>query len=76
MGSIAEEAAPALPDPKYVRFSDQPIANPQVFIDEGCILDLDAEGRLVGVEILDSRTLADVLPAILSQARFRSGIHR
>ena len=61
----------ALPDPKYVRFSDQPIANPQVFVDAGCILDLDADGRLVGVEILDSRTLTDVMPAVLSRARFR-----
>ncbi len=55
----------------YLRFSDQPVANPQVFVDEGCILDLDAEGRLVGVEIIGPRILTDVLPAIFARARFR-----
>lgn len=55
----------------YFRFSDQPIANPQLFIDEGCILDLDADGRLVGIEIIGSRTLTEILPAVLARARFR-----
>jgi hypothetical protein len=58
-------------DASYFRFSDQPIANPQVSVDDGCILDLDADGRLVGVEIIGPRTLQDVLPAVLRRARFR-----
>ena len=58
-------------DASYFRVSNEPIANPQLFIDEGCILDLDAAGRLVGIEIIGSRTLLQVLPAILSRVRFR-----
>jgi uncharacterized protein YuzE len=55
----------------YYRLSSEPVANPQVFVDEGCILDLDADGRLVGIEIIGLRTLLEVLPAILARARFR-----
>jgi uncharacterized protein YuzE len=58
-------------DASYFQFSDRPVANPQIFVDEGCILDLDTEGRLVGVEIIGPRTLTDVLPAILARAKFR-----
>jgi uncharacterized protein YuzE len=55
----------------YHRFSNQPVANPQIFVDEGCILDLDADGHLIGIEIIGPRTLLEVLPAILVRARFR-----
>jgi uncharacterized protein YuzE len=58
-------------DASYHKFSSEPVANPQVFVDEGCILDLDAAGHLVGIEIIGPRTLLEVLPAILARARFR-----
>jgi uncharacterized protein YuzE len=55
----------------YYRFSTEPVANPQLFVDEGCILDLDADGRLIGVEIIGQRTLTEVMPAVLALAKFR-----
>lgn len=58
-------------DASYFRFSAEPVVSPQVFVDEGCILDLDADGRLVGVEIIGPRTLVDVLPKLLARAGFR-----
>jgi uncharacterized protein YuzE len=42
----------------------------QVFVDEGCILDVTAEGHLVGIEIIGDRTIFDVLPLVLAKARF------
>ncbi len=42
----------------------------QVCVDEGCILDVTAEGHLVGIEIIGERTIFDVLPLVLAKARF------
>jgi uncharacterized protein YuzE len=71
VGGIYTPGVADLLDVSYHRFSEEPVASPQLFVDEGCILDLDAQGRLVGVEIIGPRTLAEVMPAVLARATFR-----
>lgn len=61
-------------DLSYHTFTREPTAR-QVHVDKGCIVDVDAEGRLVGVEIIGSRTLTEMLPAILAKARFPKEDH-
>jgi len=63
--------SPLTVDVSYSKLTSEPIAR-QVWADErgSCILDVDAEDRLVGVEIIGNCTLVEVLPLIFAKARF------
>jgi uncharacterized protein YuzE len=41
-----------------------------VEIDPGCLVDIDPDGRVLGVEIIGPRSLVEVVPAILARVRF------
>jgi YD repeat-containing protein len=55
-------------DAVYVNLTDRPIKESEEVAD-GIIVDYDAEGRLVGVEILDASKRTDD-PAVLKQFSF------
>lgn len=56
-------------DASYFRVADLPVDR-QRQLDPGIILDLTEDGRLVGVEIIGHRTLAEVLELVLQTGRF------
>ena len=39
----------------YIRFSPEPVEESEE-VSDGIVLDYDAEGRIVGMEVLDART--------------------
>ncbi len=41
-------------DAAYLRFSEQPVVESEE-VSEGVVLDFDAEGRMVGMEVLSAR---------------------
>jgi uncharacterized protein YuzE len=53
----------------YFRVADLPIGG-QRQLDPGVSLDITQDGRLVGVEIIGPRTLAEVLELVLQAGRF------
>lgn len=55
-------------DAVYVNLTDRPIKDSEEVAD-GIVVDYDAEGRIVGVEILDASKRTDD-PAVLKQFSF------
>jgi uncharacterized protein YuzE len=55
-------------DAVYVNLTDRPIKD-SAEVAEGIVVDYDAEGRIVGVEILDASKRTDD-PAVLKQFSF------
>jgi len=55
-------------DTVYVNLTDRPIKDSEEVAD-GIVVDYDAEGRIVGVEILDASKRTDD-PAVLKQFSF------
>ncbi len=49
----------------YIRFSPQPVEESEE-VSEGIVIDFDAEGRIVGLEVLDAR--AHLPPDLLARA--------
>ncbi len=49
----------------YIRFSPEPVEESEE-VSDGIVLDYDAEGRIVGMEVLDART--HLSPDLLDQA--------
>jgi uncharacterized protein YuzE len=49
----------------YIRFSPQPVEESEE-VSDGIVIDFDAEGRMVGLEVLDAR--AHLPPDLLIKA--------
>jgi uncharacterized protein YuzE len=49
----------------YIRFSAEPVEESEE-VSDGIVLDYDAEGRIVGMEVLDAR--AHLSPELLTKA--------
>ena len=49
----------------YIRFSPQPVEESEE-VSDGIVIDFDAEGRIVGLEVLDAR--AHLPPDLLTEA--------
>jgi uncharacterized protein YuzE len=49
----------------YIRFSPQPVEESEE-VSDGIVIDFDAEGRIVGLEVLDARALLP--PVLLTKA--------
>ena len=49
----------------YIRFSPEPVEESEE-VSDGIVIDFDAEGRIVGLEVLDAR--AQLSPDLLAKA--------
>ena len=52
-------------DAAYIRFSPEPVQESEE-VSDGIVLDYDADGRIVGMEVLDAR--AHLSPELLDKA--------